>query len=470
MSDSLTNYLAALARWWRVVASITLLAVIAASAYLILTPASYKSSAVLFVSTPRDDANTYYRGDLYSKERVTSYAALGRSPEIAQRVINSVMLDTDPATLIGDVAVVPVPGTVLLSVSATGSSPQEAQAIGQSYVDELQRSVSALETVPGALTPRAELIEIQPPSYPTEPAGFSHWLILAGGTGLGLILGCFTVALVTLLDGRIRRPEDAAEAAGVPVLAEFAGLVDWKQDDVLPSTSESGRSLRAALDRLTVLDARSILVTSAEAGAGKTGVALTLARALADRGSRVVLLDFDARTSQLADALELTGAISVQRLLIDDAAAERGRHRAELHLPQVDDIPDSNRHGVAVVPFGHAEDNPGGTVDKPLVAPLLRDLRSRYEWIVVDTPAVDDFSDATRLASQCDATLLVARAGHTSFDTLRCAALELTDAGASVRGVVFVGEAPLARNEKRDQASDHGDDAGHLTPTPVVPT
>ena len=64
-----------------------------------------------------------------------------------------------------------------------------------------------------------------------------------------------------------------------------------------------------------MLGSRVILITSADAGAGKTGVALTVARVLADRGSAVALVDFDSYGSSLAASLDL-----------DDAKTTRGTH------------------------------------------------------------------------------------------------------------------------------------------------
>lgn len=463
MNEAVSTYLTVLARWWRLALAVTLIGVIAASCYLILRPSQYESTAVLFVSTPRDDANTYYRGDTYSRERIGSYAALGQSPEIAQRVIDDTMLDTDPASLIDDTTLMPIPETVLLQLTTTGRTPREAQAVAEAYVDEIRRSVAALETVPGALTPRAELITVQSPSLPTEKAGLSQWLILGAAAGLGLIIGCFAVVLVALLDGRIRRPEDAAEATGTPILARFSGPVVWDQAAVATLAGESARSLRAALDRLSVLGARVILVASAEAEAGKTGVAVTVARALADRGSSVALVDFDARGSRIADALDLGDAETVHQILSGehpDAPTRRGRASRVPPEFAVGGLPESNWHGVAVVPFGSGEDNPGASADSPGVADMFAALRSRYQWIIVDSPAVEDYSDAARVARHCDAVILVARAAHTSFDKLKNAADELTGSGGSVGGVVFLGTESA---ETTDHAAHEGQDEARRT-------
>jgi Mrp family chromosome partitioning ATPase/capsular polysaccharide biosynthesis protein len=450
MSETLRSYLVVLRRWWRIVAAVPLIFLTAAAIYLVQKPAEYQSTAVLFVSTPRDDSQTSYRGDAYSKERMASYTVLSQSPEIAQRVINDVGLKTDPATLVAGTKLAPIPETVLLALTTTSESPQQAQAVGVAYVEELRRSIAALEAVPGALIPRAELITVQPPTFSDAPGGYPAWKILGVAGGLGLVLGALAAVTISLLDGRVRRPEDAAEATGTPVLAEFASSVPWEELAAQPWASESGRQLRTPLDRLAILGSRVIIVASAEAGAGKTGVALTISRALADRGSSVALVDFDSRGSRLASALTLGDPKTVRGLVDEgghtdaDTADGNGRHHHPPSTVVVDDLPPPNWNGVAVIPFGAPEDNPGSTADDPRVASLFEALRSRYEWVVVDTPAAAEASDAVRLAHNSDAVLLIAKAGHTPFDDLRRTSDELTRAGAQITGVVFVDEARTA--------------------------
>ncbi|MCZ8379266.1 Wzz/FepE/Etk N-terminal domain-containing protein [Mycobacterium sp. CPCC 205372] len=458
MSGPLASYYTALRRRWRLVAAIPLLFVIAAAAALLTSPVEYRSTAVLFVSTPRDDAYTAYQGDLYSKERMNTYIALSKSPDLAAKVAEDVGQDVTAASLIENTELAAVPGTVLLSLTTVGTTPQTAQAIAQAYVDQMRRSVAALEAVPGALTPRAELIPVQPPTFSDSPGTFPPWLLLGAAGGLGLAIGGFVAVIAELLDSRIRRPEDASEATGSPVLASFPSTVAWERPDTEDWAAEAGRQLRAPLDRMKIQRSRVIFITSAESGAGKTGVALTVCRALADRGSSVALVDCDSRNSRIATALRLTGTTTSVRALVADTAArygERrggtgpdGRHpppRAALHVEELSE----NWNGVVVVPFGLEEEFPGATADSPFLEPLFAELREAFEWIVVDSPPVAETSDAVRLAHLCDAVLIVAKAGLTNFDQLRSAAADLASAGGHIAGVVFLGDAPPRRGRTR---------------------
>ena len=315
MNQALNDYLLVLRRWWRILVAIPLLTVTAASLYFTVTPHEYSAAAMLFVSTPRDDEQSYYVGDDYAKKRVDTIVALSKSPEIAQRVINDLGLDIDSQELIGRTTLGPLVDTVLLRLTTEGDTPQQAQAIGYAYIDELRRSVAALESVSGGLVSRVELVPVQPPSVQGHVGMFPTWIILGAVGALGLVAGALTAVVVALLDGKIRRAEDAAEASGVPVLTRFRSSVPWEETVFRPLDGESGRQLRSTLDRLSIVGSKVIMVASAERGAGKTGVALTAARVLADRGSAVAFVDFDSRGSQLGSALALENEETVVSLV-----------------------------------------------------------------------------------------------------------------------------------------------------------
>jgi polysaccharide biosynthesis transport protein len=452
MNSALSEYGVVLRRWWRIVAALCLSFLTLAALYLISSPAIYRSTAVLFIATPRDDAQTAYQGDEYARERIASYVALGKSTEVARRVINDAGLDVPPETLVGGTKLVPVPGTSLLQLTVTGSSPQSAQATGNAYVEELRRSVEGLETVSGGLTPRADLIPVQPPTYGRLGRAFPAWMLLGAAGWAGLLIGLFAAVVVFMLDGRIRRREDASEAAGTPVLTDFASSVPWERTEVQSWAAESGRELRSTLDRLAIFGSKVILVASAERGAGKTGVALTVARAVADRDLSVALVDFDSRGSRLADVLGLSDTVTTRTLVQGqhpqphedrrpENSSEGGRH----HSPPADALPAANWNGVSVIPFGLPEENPGSTADSPRTAAVVDALRKRYDWVVIDTPGATDFSDAMRLAHVADAVLLIARAGRTRFEDLRKVAVDLRREGGQIAGVVFVDETADSR-------------------------
>jgi polysaccharide biosynthesis transport protein len=332
----------------------------------------------------------------------------------------------------------PVGNTVLLKLTTTGDTPEQAVALGYAYIEELRRSISALEAVSGGLVSRVDLVPVQPPSIQGHAGMFPTWMILGAAGALGLMAGAFAAVVVALLDGRIHRAEDAAEATATPVLATFRSSVRWEESVLKPLDGESGRQLRGTFDRLAIVGSKVVMVASAEDGAGKTGIALIAARVLADRGSAVAFLDFDSRGSRLASALELEDQESV-------VARVRAAVAEDQRPPRMQTLPRANWHGVTIIPFGAADEDAGAIADHPGTGTTMEALRRTYDWVIVDTPAATDFSDASRLVRHVDAVVLVAKASHSSFDELRVVSDQLRLAGGRLSGVVFVDNAQVDR-------------------------
>ncbi|TRW85398.1 hypothetical protein FK535_08300 [Mycolicibacterium sp. 018/SC-01/001] len=447
MNSTLTDYVSVLRCWWRIPVACTFLSVLATALFFIAKPPEYAAKAVLFVVTPRDDERSFYEGDDYARKRADTYFALSRSPEIAKRVIDDLGMDIAPEQMIDRANLSPIHDTVLLQLTTTGDTPLQAQAIGNAYIEELRRSISALETVSAGLAPRVDLIPVRAPSSQGQAGMFPPWMILGVAGVVGLIAGAFVAVVVALLDGKIRRGEDAAEATETPVLATVSP-VPWQSARSRPWDEESGRQIRSTLDRLQILGAKVIMVASAERAAGKTGVALVTARALASRGSTVAVVDFDSRGSRIAPVLGLDAAQSVSGLVYGGVPYRESRLRAQT-------LESPNWLGVCVVPFGSIEGDPGAAADHPGAARMFDELRNRYDWVIVDTPAVLEFSDAVRLVRHADAIVLVARARHTEFESLRSTCQQLTLAGGNVLGVVCV--APSATGPRRGRVSGSSD-------------
>ena len=125
----LSDYLKVVRRRWRLIA-ISLLAVVALSAILTVraTP-QYQSDARLFVSTTDQSAIEAFQGGNFAIQRVGSYADLVNGQELASRVIDSLDLSVSPAMLSSKITATVVPDTVILEISTTDASPQQAQEV-----------------------------------------------------------------------------------------------------------------------------------------------------------------------------------------------------------------------------------------------------------------------------------------------------------------------------------------------------
>jgi capsular exopolysaccharide synthesis family protein len=180
-----------------------------------------------------------------------------------------------------------------------------------------------------------------------------------------------------------------------------------------PLLVEQFRGLAAALLRAqTEHHLKSVIVTSASPGDGKSHVSVNLALTLADSyRRRVLLVDADLRRPTLHQLFRVSNAKG-----LSDALTGSADGRAA--VVQVSDV-------LTLLPSGRLEANPLSGLSSDRMKRLVADAGSRFDWVILDSPPVGVLADAHLVAETVDAALLVVRAGVTHYEDLEVAADKL---------------------------------------------
>ncbi|MFN8062108.1 MAG: polysaccharide biosynthesis tyrosine autokinase [Vicinamibacterales bacterium] len=170
---------------------------------------------------------------------------------------------------------------------------------------------------------------------------------------------------------------------------------------------------------------RVLMVTSALPGEGKTTLALELAHTLTERGVRTLLVECDLRrpTFMRLFGLEKQGGLSLWLAGLGGT------------LPTVHDVTPE----LSVVVAGTAAPNPVALLNSDRLKTFLRDMRERYQFIILDAPPAMGVADARLLAPMTDGVVLVVRAGKVQRPLVKRVCALLHHAGASVLGAVLNG-------------------------------
>jgi capsular exopolysaccharide synthesis family protein len=285
----------------------------------------------------------------------------------------------------------------------------------------------------GAQSPgsRAELItRAHPPVHPSAP---NRPLLAGFGVLAAAALAVALALLREALDRGVRGPEQLERLTGLRVLASVPRVRRDPAGRVLAqpagALAEALRGLHTAL-LLADLDRapRTVLVTSALPGEGKTALACALARVLARAGRRVLLIDADLRYPQVAATLRMPGTPGLSDLLTRQCSRDAALQRD----------PGAGLDGrLTVLPAGHAGD-PGRLLDSDQLRHLIAELGAGYDLVLVDAPPVLAVADPRTLASWVDATVLAVRWARTPRARVRRAAALLRDAGADLAGAALV--------------------------------
>lgn len=170
---------------WLVVGCLLLAVAAAGLASRLMTPV-YSANSQLFVAARGENA---YEGQLFSQQRVRSYADIVDSPQVLSEVIRRLKLPTTPDQLAARITTDVPPETVLVTVTVKDTSPKRAQMIANTTAAEFSRFVARIErTDPGKLPPVTMSI-VKPASLPTTPSSPRTLFNLSLGVVVGLFLG-----------------------------------------------------------------------------------------------------------------------------------------------------------------------------------------------------------------------------------------------------------------------------------------
>ena len=293
------------------------------------------------------------------------------------------------------------------------------------------------------------------------------------GLLLGLLFGIGCAVLIEVLDRTVKAPEEIERRLGLPTLAVIqdlsesgktygyssygygygesgddgprvrpsrtapAGWLEKKkgaavapsQIELVPHArprtliSESYRSLRTALLLSSARELRAVAVTSAVAGEGKTATAANLAVVLAQLGRQVLIVDCDLRKPRLHQVFNVSNRTGLVNQLT--AAAE-----PEVFLPT--EVPN-----LWITPSGPIPPNPSELLASDRMRDWLKMVRSRFDFVVIDTPPALAVTDATIVGMLVDGVVLTLRSGKVTREEARLCRDRLRQTGIKILGAVL---------------------------------
>jgi succinoglycan biosynthesis transport protein ExoP len=418
--------------WWLLVGAVLLTVAGAATTTYLATPL-YSSSTQLFVSASSSDATSAaaYQGNLFSQQRVTSYAQLLTGEQLAGQVVDELRLDLTPAELAGKVSATALPDTVILNVTVTDTSAQRAQQIADALGRQFTARVAELETPDGARASTVKVTTVQAADLNGTPVSPDATRNLALGAVLGMLLGLGLALLRSRLDNTVKSTEDVRELANVGVIGtvledpqlEASHLIaDLDQQSM---SAEAYRSIRTNLQFLDVdRPPRVFVVSSSVPGEGKSTLAVNVATVLAQAGSRVVLVEADLRRPRVTRYMGLISGAGLTNVLAGTAALH------EVVQPWGDGK-------LTVLAAGPMPPNPSEMLGSAQMRSLLAELRTVNDYVIIDSPPLLPVTDAAVLSVLSDGCVLATRFGKTRREELAEAAASLARIDARLLGVVL---------------------------------
>ena len=261
------------------------------------------------------------------------------------------------------------------------------------------------------------------------PTG-SYWPSVPLNIALALVLSIVLTAIWILgrenLFEMVRTPEDVSSRLRMPMLGAIpvaedviAAMGDPKSD-----VSEALNSIRTSISLSTSGMPKSLMVTSTQAGEGKSTACYGLAQGLAKLGRSVVILDADLRRPNIHHLFGLKNVLGVSNILSGSSGIEQCIHREV--APHVD-----------VIVAGPIPPDATELLGAGRLQSLIVDLAAQYDHVLVDSAPVLGLADAPLVASSVEGIVYVVEAARNSVRSVQNAAARLQQSSAPLLGVVL---------------------------------
>jgi capsular exopolysaccharide synthesis family protein len=247
-------------------------------------------------------------------------------------------------------------------------------------------------------------------------------------------MGKITEALKKAAEERLSRIEKLDDKAEVKYEYVARKTVESNIDprivtfyDSLSPVAEQYRTLRTHLQSIkSDKPIRTITLTSSTHSEGKTITTINLSVLMAHdmNKKQILLVDADLRRSKIAKYLGITAKAGLSDVLAGNA--------------EIDDVLlNVGIENLTILPAGTIPRNPAEMIGSTKMKSLITTLRTKYDYIIFDTPPIITVTDAGILGSQTDGVVLVVRAGSTQRGVVKHSDILLKQAQAKLLGYIL---------------------------------
>jgi tyrosine-protein kinase Etk/Wzc len=282
------------------------------------------------------------------------------------------------------------------------------EVLQQLYVYLLTVREQTAVTKSNNIAPVRVIDEAKAAVYPWWP---NKIIVTIAAIFLGILIPSLAILINELNSNKVTTPGDISAATTTPIIAEISASKSSKpivvSKESRTAVAEQFRTLRTSLlsklsESANGKQGKVIMLTSTVSGEGKSFVTLNLAAALSLSGKKVLVVDMELRKSQLSRDLGLDDKVG--------GFADYLERKASLHEAIV---PSGVNENLWALLSGTLETNPSEALLNERMRTLFEDMRSKFDYIVVDTPPAAIVTDAQVIGVYADITLYVVRQKYT---------------------------------------------------------
>ncbi|MCF6300654.1 MAG: polysaccharide biosynthesis tyrosine autokinase [Proteobacteria bacterium] len=271
------------------------------------------------------------------------------------------------------------------------------------------------------------------PAYPYKP---NKRNMVLGSAFVGLLLGLALIFLLENLDNSFKTQKDVENKLGLPVIGLLPDVKNKGDDESKPAMEFSNRSMSAFSEAIRTLrtsvllaspdmEQKTVLVTSTVPGEGKTTISINLAHALSHLGP-TLLIEADLRRPTVSKS---TGEVSKRKIGLSEYLSGEELLKDCVQMTEHKDYYQLLSGKIPV--------NPLEGISSLKFANMLKTLKDKFSFIIIDCAPVMAVSDALVLAQQADEVLYVVRHESTPISVAIDAIKRMRRVNGNIIGVVM---------------------------------
>ena len=253
---------------------------------------------------------------------------------------------------------------------------------------------------------------------------------------LGLIVGFGLAFLIEYLDDTIKEPDSVQAQFDIPLLGTVPLITD-KANRFLDAVDASANRREAHFlnEAYNVLSyniklgsidnpVRHVMITSSAPGEGKTSISSNLGINMARKGKKVVLVDSDFLRPNIYKIFGVSNDVGLTNVLLGDNTVDEA-------------LQATSTEGLYVIPTGPKPPSSALLFESQQMKDFIRDLESRFDFIIFDTPPVLTINDPVILSSYVDKSILVIAANEVSRQVIKQGIATLRKSNNNLLGAVI---------------------------------
>ncbi len=278
---------------------------------------------------------------------------------------------------------------------------------------------------------------VEPAIEPVKPSKPNKLLNISLGFVVGLIGGIGLAFLFENLGTRLYTSKQIESVAEINIIGKIPALPKkrifrlWKASDENTNTSfkEAFRRLHIQIatqnpKRDDGSSLKTVLITSSEPGEGKSTIAFNLAKAVAQSGKKVIIVDCDLHIPKQHIINNFQNNVGLSTIMNKETNFQEAVQKTQFP-------------GLHVLTSGPLTENPEKLLASTQMKSLIKFLSDQYYMVILDTPALLSIADTIALMPIMDGILLVARRNVIREEALREACKQLVEINGNMLGLVI---------------------------------